>query len=134
MASAAATAAATAASKTKQQPAQPPQQQQQPAQGLADPTSVTAKVLSLENEKLKAQLVALRQQAAEAEESRRMAVLAADNAASERDEYRSQVQELQEQLKEVMQSHGGSIWEVLLGAGTSWEGPRLGLAVQVASF
>jgi uncharacterized coiled-coil DUF342 family protein len=59
-------------------------------------------VLSSENEKLKAQLLALRQQAAEAEESRRLAVLAADNAASERDEYRGQVQELQEQLKEVI--------------------------------
>jgi hypothetical protein len=58
--------------------------------------------MASENEKLKAQLVALRQQAADAEEARRMAVLAADNAASERDEYRDRAQELQEQLKEVM--------------------------------
>jgi alanyl-tRNA synthetase len=68
----------------------------------ADGNSTAAKALASENEKLKAQLVALRQQAADAEESRRMAVLAADNAASERDEYQGQVQELQEQLKEVM--------------------------------
>jgi uncharacterized coiled-coil DUF342 family protein len=61
--------------------------------------------LTAEVEKLMAQVVALRQQAGDAEESRSMAVLAADNAASERDSYRSQVQELQEQLKEVMRSH-----------------------------
>lgn len=65
--------------------------------------------MASENEKLKAQLMALRQQAADAEEARRMAVLAADNAASERDEFRDRAQELQEQLKEVMLAGAGFV-------------------------
>jgi hypothetical protein len=87
--------AAAALSRAKQQALQ-----QVPAP--EDGNSMAAKALASENEKLKAQLVALRQQAADAEESRRMAVLAADNAAAERDEFQGQVQELQEQLKEVI--------------------------------
>jgi regulator of replication initiation timing len=58
--------------------------------------------LAAENEKLRAQMVALREQAAAAEDARRQARLAAENAAAERDEYREQAEELQQQLKEVM--------------------------------
>jgi hypothetical protein len=43
----------------------------------------------------------------DAEESRRRAVAAADAASVERDDYRGQVKELQEQLKEVMRCARG---------------------------
>lgn len=95
-------------SRTKQQPSQQqPSSTQQTA--AASSSNAAAAVMASENEKLKAQLVALRQQAADAEEARRMAVLAADNATSKRDEYRDRAQELQEQLKEVMLAVAGFV-------------------------
>jgi hypothetical protein len=51
-------------------------------------------------------MVALREQAAAAEDARRQARVAAENAAAERDEYRKQAEELQQQLKEVMHLQG----------------------------
>jgi hypothetical protein len=57
--------------------------------------------LAAENEKLRAQVVALRDQAAQVEDGWRQARLAAESAASDRDDYKAQVQELHDQLKEV---------------------------------
>jgi hypothetical protein len=80
--------------------------------GSAD--SAASRQLVVENEKLRAQMVALREQAVAAEDAQRQARLAAENAAAERDEYREQAKELQQQLKEVM--------HVLVGWELSWKG------------
>lgn len=66
-------------------------------------TAVTAggRGLESENEKLRAQLAVMREQAASAEEGRRQAQVAAEKAAAERDDFQEQAHELQLQLQEV---------------------------------
>lgn len=57
--------------------------------------------LRAENEKLRAQLAVLRDQVAAGDDARRQAKLREERLASERDDYKQQVEELQEQIKEV---------------------------------
>lgn len=77
----------------------------------SDGDTAAMKQLAAENEKMKAQIAALKDQAAQAEDARRQARLAAENAAAERDDYKTQVQELEQQLKEVLNV---SQWDLLL--------------------
>ncbi|WIA29047.1 hypothetical protein OEZ86_011560 [Tetradesmus obliquus] len=88
-----------------QVPVQPAASARQAAAGGSmggHPDSAASRQLAVENEKLRAQMVALREQAVAAEDARRQARLAAENAAAERDEYRGQAEELQQQLKEAI--------------------------------
>lgn len=66
------------------------------------PSSDALKQALVENQKLRAQLQALKDQGTNAEDSRRQARIREERLTAERDDYKQQVQELQEQIKEVM--------------------------------
>jgi len=79
------------------------------AAAAAGGATAGAEQLRAENEKLRAQLTVLRDQVAAVDGAKKQAKLREDRLASERDDYKQQVEELQDQLKEVSVCGSGQL-------------------------